>query len=41
MSIYAGFYTSDYAEYNADGLRRKAEYLFYTEFSALGSTNST
>lgn len=41
MSIYAGFYTSNYAEYEADGLRRKSEYLFYTELSAQSGTNTT
>lgn len=40
MSIYAGFYTSNYAEYDSHNLKRKAEYLFYTELSAQGG-NST
>ena len=33
MSIYSGFYTSNYANYEANGVKRKAEYLFYTELS--------
>ena len=34
MSIYSGFYTSNYSELSKDGLKRKAEYIFYTELSA-------
>jgi hypothetical protein len=33
MSIYAGFYTSNYAGFESDGVKRKAEYLFYTEIT--------
>lgn len=42
MSVYSGYYVSDYAEPTADGLRRKAEYIFYTELSSFGrSENGT
>eukprot|EP00347_Sterkiella_histriomuscorum_P002642 403367358 len=42
MSIFSGFYTSNYANFDANGIKRKAEYLFYTEFQSAGSsTNST
>lgn len=34
MSIYSGFYTSTYANYESDGVTRKAEYLFYTGLSS-------
>ena len=31
MSIYSGFFTSNNAEVDTGSLKRKAEYLFYTE----------
>jgi hypothetical protein len=34
MSIYSSFYVQNYSELSSDGLRRKAEYIFFTEFSA-------
>lgn len=30
MSIFSGFYTSNYASMNQDQVKRKAEYIFYT-----------
>jgi hypothetical protein len=38
MSIYSGFYTSNYAELSKNGIKRKAEYIFYTEFQSYGKT---
>eukprot|EP00347_Sterkiella_histriomuscorum_P004736 403359304 len=34
MSIFSGFFTADNAQFDKDGLKRKAEYLFYTEFQS-------
>lgn len=42
MSVFSGYYVSNYAELSQDGLRRKAEYIFYTELSQFGrSMNGT
>lgn len=42
MSVSSGFYVSQNAELSADGLRRKAEYIFYTEITTYGrSVNGT
>lgn len=42
MSVSSGFYVSANAELSEDGLRRKAEYIFFTEASTLGrSVNGT
>jgi hypothetical protein len=36
MSISAGFFIANYGQISADGLRRKAEYLFYTDLVSNG-----
>jgi magnesium-transporting ATPase (P-type) len=42
MSVSSGFYVSSNAELSSDGLRRKAEYIFFTEISTFGrSVNGT
>lgn len=42
MSIFSGYYVSNYAELSSDGVRRKAEYIFYSELSSFGrSVNGT
>jgi magnesium-transporting ATPase (P-type) len=42
MSVCSGFYVSNNAQLSSDGIRRKAEYLFYTEISTFGrSVNGT
>lgn len=42
MAVFSAYYVSNYAELTSDGLRRKAEYIFYTELSAFGrSMNGT
>ena len=38
MSVSSGFYVSQNAELSADGLKRKAEYIFYTEITTYGSS---
>jgi magnesium-transporting ATPase (P-type) len=35
MSVFSGFYVSNYSKLTTDGLRRKAEYIFYTELSPI------
>lgn len=42
MSIYSGFFTSDYSETaeSASGVKRKAEYLFYTETQSNDPANN-
>lgn len=42
MSVYSSFYVSNYAELTSDGLRRKAEYIFYTQIgTSVRSVNGT
>lgn len=35
MSVFSGFYVSNYSKLTTDGLRRKAEYIFYTELTPI------
>jgi len=42
MAVSSGFYVSSNAELSSDGLRRKAEYIFFTQLSTYGrSVNGT
>jgi phospholipid-translocating ATPase/phospholipid-transporting ATPase len=42
MAVSSGFYVSQNTELSSDGLRRKAEYIFFTEITTFGrSVNGT